>query len=124
MTRGQKQGIRMRNVATREPAGHPSDLRLAASPCPDPWFSLGRDGPNAPGPLSGVSLISSEKTANAPIASRNSRHDQILNDQGRAGRAVFLKCIRHGHFPNRLARRTVQGNQMSVVGCHEYLVAE
>src|SRR6266700_4973507 len=78
IARGPKQSIRIGIIGTREPSGPPSEFGFAAFPRLDPWFSLSRDGPNAPHRLSRVSLISSEKTANAPIASRDSRHDQIL----------------------------------------------
>ena len=69
-------------------------------------------------------LIRGKESADAPVTAGNAGDHHILDDQGRNGCTVMLRLIRQRRLPYQPTRDSVQGNKVSVIGYHEYLVAK
>ena len=121
---GPVQSIGLRIIRAGQPGWAASELGFFAFPGFNPWFPFSWYCPETPHAFASVDLICGKKSANAPVTPRNARDYHVLDDQRRYSRAILLSLIGHHRFPHHLACRTVQGDQVGVVGRHEHLVAK
>src|SRR6516225_4555475 len=89
-----------------------------------PWFTFIWNCPEPPRTFAAGSLVSVDKSTNAPVTSGNPRNDDVLDDEGSHSRTIVLRFIRHYDFPHHMPCGPVQGKQMRIIRHHEYFVGE
>ena len=92
-----------------------------------PGFRAGlagqRHGPESPDFLAGGLIERGDETANAFVATRRSRDNQIADGERRGCPVVVLVPIRHFGFPQQLAIGAAERDHVGVVGEHEHAIA-
>ena len=86
-------------------------------------FSRPRNGPEPPDFLAGRLLECREKSADAVIAARDTRDDQVADGERRTGAVIVLMPVGHLVFPEERAGESVERDEMAVIGDHEHAVA-
>jgi hypothetical protein len=86
-------------------------------------FTGTRNGPEAPGFLARRLIVGGDETAHAFVAARCPGHDEIADDERRAGRVVILAPVGHLGFPDQRPRKSIERDDVRVIGDHEQAIA-
>ncbi len=118
IARGPEQRAGLGIVAARQPRGSTALVELGITfPCFRSRLSRRGHGPEAPCLPAGLDVIRRDKTANARIAARYTRDDEVADDQRRGRAAVRLRSVlgQHG-FPQQRAVHAAERHEVRVVG--------
>ena len=96
----------------------------AADPCVRSRFAARRNGPEPPDALAGRGPVGIHESSNAFVPARHTGDHEIVDDQRRAGGAVVLARVGHLAVPEQMAVRTVQRQNMRVIGDQEHTAAQ
>ena len=86
-------------------------------------LAAARHRPEAPDLLAGGLIERGHEPAHALVATGAAGHHQVADRQRRAGRVVVLAPVGHFRFPQQRAGRSIERDEMRVIGDHEHAVA-